>query len=270
MQLKYMHFNSSCSYAALAMLLSDKGIDTEDTEIAMEIGLPWMFEKEDDGYFLAGAMLQGAKWFDLFLNPRGLCLDEEIVEKDRFAEHLRSNGACMLGIKLSGSNGKHAVVFSGYDGKFHFLNPKHEKSEQPAELIMTIEELLASADEYTMIGALHEHDSEKTDLSALFENSVRVLRENFAEIEEFANNIHSAEEYAEARDRLFRALLVDGVSMLELVNENELAAGFRKIQQDYLCFMGGTKRWPMKGAISTDDLKELVERYAALCEKNKP
>ena len=58
--------------------------------------------------------------------------------------------------------------------------------------------------------------------------------------------------------------------MLELVNENELAAGFRKIQQDYLCFMGGAKRWPMKGAISIDDLKELVERYAVLCEKNKP
>ncbi len=65
MQPKYMHFNSSCSYTALAMLLSDKGIDTEDTDIALEIGLPWMFDREE-GYYLAGPMLQGAKWFDLF------------------------------------------------------------------------------------------------------------------------------------------------------------------------------------------------------------
>ena len=65
-----MHFNSSCSYTALAMLLSGKGVDTEDTAIALEIGLPWLFAKEE-GYFLAGAMLQGAKWFDHFLNPRG-------------------------------------------------------------------------------------------------------------------------------------------------------------------------------------------------------
>jgi hypothetical protein len=47
------------------MLLSDKGIDTEDTDIALEIGLPWMFDREE-GYYLAGPMLQGAKWFDLF------------------------------------------------------------------------------------------------------------------------------------------------------------------------------------------------------------
>ena len=269
MQPKYMNFNSSCSYTALAMLLSDKGIDTEDTEIALEIGLPWMFEKED-GYFLAGAMLQGAKWFDLFLNPRGLCLAEEVVEKDRLAEYLRSGGACMLGIKLPGNSGKHAVVFSGYDGKYHFLNPKHEKTEQPAELTMTEEELLTSVAEYIMVGTLREHVPEKPDMCGLFANSIKVLRENCAEIEEFAGNIHTDEEYSEARDRLFRALLVDGISMLELVNEFELATAFRRIQQNYLSFMGGARRWPLKGAISIDDLKELVEKYIALCEKNRP
>ena len=34
--MKYMHFNSSCSYTALAMLLEEKGISTEDTDIALE------------------------------------------------------------------------------------------------------------------------------------------------------------------------------------------------------------------------------------------
>lgn len=269
MQSKYMHFNSSCSYTALAMLLSEKGIDTEDEKIALEISLPWMFEK-DDGYFLSGAMLQGAKWFDLYLNPRGFCIDEEIVERDRLAEYLRSNGTCMLGLIIPGNNGKHAVVFSGYDGKYHFLNPRRERSDQPAELIMTEEELLDSADEYIMVGTLREHAVEKPDLSGLFENSVKVLRENCAEIEEFANVVHSEEEYREARDRLFRALLVDGISMLELVNENNLVIGFGRIQQNYLSFMGGTKMRPLKGTISIDDLKDLVEKYIILCEKNKP
>ena len=266
MQPKYMHFNSSCSYTALAMLLEEKGIDTEDTDIALEIGLPWMFDKED-GYYLAGPMLQGAKWFDLFLTPRGLCLDEEIVERDRLAGYLRSNGTCMLGIKFSGNNGKHAVVFTGYDGKYHFLNPTTEKKLQPVELAMTEAELLDSADELTMVGTLREHAAEKPDLSALFENSVKMMRENCAEITEFANDAHSEEEHNEARDRLFRAFLVDGISMLELVNEYDLAIGFRRIQQNYLCFMGGHKRLPLKASISTDDLKELVERYISLCEK---
>ena len=41
--MKYMHFNSSCSYTALAILLEDKGIETEDVDISIEIGLPWIF-----------------------------------------------------------------------------------------------------------------------------------------------------------------------------------------------------------------------------------
>ena len=261
-----MHFNSSCSYAALAMLLDEKGIDTEDTDIALEIGLPWMFDRED-GYYLAGPMLQGAKWFDLFLNPRGLCLVEEPVERDRLAGYLRSNGTCMLGIRLPNHDGKHAVVFNGYDGKFHFLNPTVERRGQPVELVMSEEELLDAADDFSTVGTLREHAAEKPDLSALFENSVKMMRDNCAEITEFANDSHSEEEHAEARDRLFRAFLVDGISMLELVNEYELAIGFRRIQQNYLCFMSGLKRWPLKASISTDDLKELVERYISLCEK---
>ena len=41
-----------------------KCIDTEDTEIALEIGIPWMFEKKE-GYFLAGAMLHGTQRWPL-------------------------------------------------------------------------------------------------------------------------------------------------------------------------------------------------------------
>ena len=60
MNYKYMHFNSSCSYAALAMLASEYGIDTEDVNIALEMGLPWLFDKEGD-YFLAGPNLQACR-----------------------------------------------------------------------------------------------------------------------------------------------------------------------------------------------------------------
>ena len=44
--MKYMHFNSSCSYTALAILLEDKGIETEDVDISIEIGLPWIFAEK--------------------------------------------------------------------------------------------------------------------------------------------------------------------------------------------------------------------------------
>ena len=61
--MKHMHFNASCSYAALAALMERKGVDTEDYKIALEIKLPWLFAKED-GAYISGPMLFRRKSFD--------------------------------------------------------------------------------------------------------------------------------------------------------------------------------------------------------------
>lgn len=55
--MKYMTFNSSCSYAGLANLLAFYDIDVGDREIALDMGLPYLFAKEQEKY-LAGPMLQ--------------------------------------------------------------------------------------------------------------------------------------------------------------------------------------------------------------------
>lgn len=95
---KYMHFNASCSYCALAEMLADLAIQTEDVQIAQEINLPWLFSKEGDTY-LSGPMLQGKRWFDLWLNPRGLAFSESVVSSEPlhrlFSSHsLRSCLGC--------------------------------------------------------------------------------------------------------------------------------------------------------------------------------
>ena len=61
-------------------MLEMYGIDTNDRDIALKIKLPYMFDY-CDGSYLSGAMLQSADWFDLFLNPIGYSLTEEIVSK---------------------------------------------------------------------------------------------------------------------------------------------------------------------------------------------
>ena len=48
--MKYMTFNSSCAYAGLANMLEKKGIDVEDYEIALEMKLPFMVGRNEDGY----------------------------------------------------------------------------------------------------------------------------------------------------------------------------------------------------------------------------
>ena len=83
--MKYMHFLSSCSYAGLANLLEDVGIDTEDVSIAVSICLPWLLGREENkgkiGKYSAGAMLQGKEWFDLYLKPLGWRFAETRYEK---------------------------------------------------------------------------------------------------------------------------------------------------------------------------------------------
>ena len=43
--------------------------------------------------------------------------------------------------------GKHAAMFSGYDGRCHFMNPVHENSWERPELSVCEEDLLALADQ---------------------------------------------------------------------------------------------------------------------------
>lgn len=261
--MKYMHFNSSCSYTALAMLLEDRGIDTEDTEIVMEEGLPWIFAEQDD-CFCTGAMLQGKMWFDLYLNPRGLTMVEQFIEKAQLLEYLKAHRMSMLGLKLPGNNGKHAVVFTEYNGSYRFYNPVREGSKQNVEISLTEDELLQVADDSTAVGYLKEHKVITHPLNDLLKESISALHKNYNAIEEFSLSTHTENEYREAMDKLFRALLLDGITMLDLIGESELAQGFKGAQRDYMDFMRGSKTGRLADAISLDILKELVEKYALL------
>lgn len=79
--MKYMSFNSSCSYAGLANMLEYYGIETEDRQIALDMGLPFLFSKEENAYS-AGPMLQTAEWFHLYLKPRGFRMTETRLQRE--------------------------------------------------------------------------------------------------------------------------------------------------------------------------------------------
>lgn len=173
--MKYMHFKASCSYAALANLLEMQGYDTEDTIIALEMELPKLFSKED-GAFLSGPMLQGAKWFNLWLLPHGFTMMEASISKSSFCQELISGGPAMLGIRTP--YGKHAVVFTGYDGEFHFLNPTYKDSGEKTELLLDEGALLASVDSMAVVGCVQPALSQSVDLRPIKEESALILQEN--------------------------------------------------------------------------------------------
>ena len=261
--MKYMHFKASCSYAALANLLEGMGIETEDTKIALEMDLPWLFAK-DGNTFVSGPMLQSAEWFNLWLKPRGLIMTETEVQKDALCRILQSSGPLMLGIQTL--YGKHAVVFTKYDGAYQFVNPTHENSGEKTELVLTEKELLNRTDETMMLASIGRMKPEPVDLCPYFRRSVQIIRENVAEIERFASVTHGPDLFPSALNRLFRPLLLDGISMLTLAGETALAGRFTKLQGALMTFLRGDRSGRLSDVLSLPELSAAAEAYVRLIE----
>lgn len=262
--MKYMHFKASCSYTALADLLEQERINADDYNIALEIGLPWIFAKDGDDY-ITGPMLQGAKWFDLWLSPRGFTFREDTVETGALPEALKHSSPCMFGMQTP--YGKHAVVFTSYDGSFHLLNPTYENSGEATELVMSARELTAAAGGPVILGRLQRTAPRDVDLRAVWAASIPILRQNVAEISVFASAPHSPEAYTAALNRLFRPLLLDGITMLELVGEANLAEQFRSLQGELMAFLRTERGGPLSDTLSISTLHKLEKVYEQLITK---
>lgn len=261
--MKYMHFRASCAYTALAEMLKAKEIDTEDYQIALEMKLPWLFAKEEDS-FVSGTMLQGAKWFDLWLVPHGYTMIEKSIDREELCDYLQTHYPSMVGIKTP--YGKHAVVCKKYNQNFSFFNPTYENSNVPFELILTREKLISAVDEIAVVGELYATDTKVLDLSPLLRESISVVRENCAEIVKIASNPHNPDDYLPMMNKIFRPLLLDGISMLELAGKSELAQEFSAIQSQFLGFMRGNRMESMEKAISIKELLGLAEEYIKLIQ----
>ena len=262
--MKYMHFKASCSYAALAAIMELLGVDTEDYQIALEIKLPWLFSKED-GAYSSGPMLQGAKWFNLWLLPRGYRIIENQIAKEALCAYLCAHVPAMLGIHTP--YGKHAVVFTKYDGTYHFINPSHENSGERSELSFSEEELLATVDREITVGVVVPVEAEVRDLTPYLKTSISVIRENCAAMEAFAAEKHEPNDYFPVMNSLFRPLLLDGITMLELAGETALARDFTVLQQQLLSFMRGSREGILRETLSLDRLRRLTEQYVRLIEQ---
>lgn len=130
--MKYMTFNSSCSYAGVANMLESYGVNVEDRQIALDMELPYLFSCEN-GIYCSDPMLQTAKWFNLYLEPRGFIMTETMLLKEEVCAFLREVHIrpAMLGIAFS-PRGKHAVVYTGMEGDcYKFPNNKPQKSPAP-------------------------------------------------------------------------------------------------------------------------------------------
>ena len=171
---------------------------------------------------MAGAMLQSKEWFDLYLRPRGFSYIEKSIPRRSVTDVL--SPGLMLGIRLSPQS-KHAVVFTEKEkNKFIFLNNKWETSSESDMYIFSEEELLEKLSEDVIVGCLERDEIKKTNLYPFFNESLATWKQLREELLEFVSAFATPKEIQKSRDRLFRPLLVDGLAMMKLLKQRELAA----------------------------------------------
>ena len=265
---KYMTFNSSCSYAGLANMLLRYGVDTQDREIAMDMKLPFLFAYEE-GEYRAGPMLQGAQWFNLYLHPRGLEMREIEVPAQSMAAYLRRQRTAMLGIRGT-ENGKHAVVYIGNkQEKLLFLNNKWERTGTPTQLLLTEQALLSYLDDKVIIATLAHVPPCTEDIVSRMRHSITVLQQNAREICMLCQETMPVAVLRSRMDSLFRALLLDGITMMNLLGESDLVARLLPLQRGLL---NAVRNEPetcvsLGDYLSPDALTAAAQAYAARIQR---
>lgn len=266
--MKYMTFNSSCSYAGIANLLSFYGVDTEDRKIALEMGLPYLFDYAD-GCYLSGPMLQSEKWFNLYLRPIGFAITEKEVCKEHLCEHLRALQYAMLGIRVSERN-KHAVIFTGIkDDKFCMLNNKWAHADEPDELLLSEPELMQRVDETVMVGELSKTDCVPVKFEGLMEHSVSVLQALSRDITAFCSRERSVIDIRSSMNTLFRAILLDGITMLDLIGETQLLQKLKTVQGQLMNAVKENKPLMLDQCLDVSLLNAAIGEYIELIQKHK-
>ena len=263
--MKYMTFNSSCSYAGVANMLAQYGVDTDDRTIAHAMKLPYLFTKEDDTY-LSGPMLQSAAWFNLYLHPIGYNMLENRAEREQIPSTLLNTKTAMLGLRVSPQS-KHAVVYQGMDnGNYRFLNNKWQHTDEPEQLLLSEAELLSRLDDYVMVAALEHTPCKAVDFEPLLRQSIQTLDELKQDILSFCAQEQTPQAIMAAMNTLFRAILLDGITTLELCAEAALAEKLRIVQSEFMTAVKKNTTVILSEEVSVDLLVEAIEEYKRLIE----
>lgn len=267
--MKYMHFNSSCSYAGLANLLYLDGIDTEDFVIALAIDLAYLLVKDGASY-LAGTMLQSKEIFDIYLNPLGYELIEKNYDKDEVLKILEAaDKNYMLGVNIAQGN-KHAIIFKDHkDNRFRFINNKYEESDEPDEFVWTAEELKKRLDEKTFLAHLEKCDVKDVDMEEPLLKSIENLGALKEDIINFSKREISKNELRESMNTLFRAALLDLVTMFLLIEEDKLMKRTKKLQKEYInVIKKGKESLVLEKEMNISSLVDVLNEWESLMKKN--
>lgn len=270
-RIKYQNLNRSCSYSAIANLMLDFSIDTEDYEILKSIKIPYIFnylDKEDK--FIAGPMLQGKKWFDYYLISYGLEFKEIEVQKNKALECFNANpNRFMVGLNM-GNIGKHAVIFEGrQENNYQFLNIKREDSCEPDYYLFDSIELFNKLDDCFLVGWIEEtNKSIALNNKHELKKSVEHIKLYKKAVVDFCSENRNSIELADAKSNLFEAFFLDVFSMMKIINELNLVKKIECIRRDYINAMStNPEHLILSDYLKMDEFLKTIDYFQLLVEK---
>lgn len=203
-------------------------------------------------------MLQSAEWFNLYLHPIGFEMVEQKISSAQAAEYLRLQKTAMLGLRVD-DTGKHAVVYIGSQGD----------ALTPEQVTLTEAQLMSQLGETAVIATLRQTAPKVVDLHSRLENSITVICQNLAEIRDVCSHEESVGQLRTRMNTLFRPLLLDGITMLQLIEEKQLVDKFTMLQNGFLAALRQEPNQEIKLGeyFSIEELTAAAEDYIQLIRK---
>ncbi|MGL4800174.1 MAG: hypothetical protein ACRCWY_12385, partial [Cellulosilyticaceae bacterium] len=223
---------------------------------------PYVFQyDEEDATYVAGPLLQGKKWFDYYLEPRGMTFVEGVFDKGdvcRFLDETKMK--CMIGLHLGT---KHAVIYEGKEkGKYKFLNNKRELEEASDYYFFTKDELVEVLSEQNTIGYIERLESPKViDAKQEIFSSIQYIEKYQQELYTFCHKEQTTQALIDTRDKLFAAALLHIVSMMEMVGQKALAEELCEIRSQYMSALKQSRTLKLSEHMEYERLEKAIEGY---------
>ncbi len=267
-----MSFNRACSYTCLAYMIEDFALDYSDSDIVIEMKLAYLFFNDSkSNYYYSGAMLQGKKWFDLFLNRHHLDFRENIIQKEDIIKYIRdSSKKLMIGLNLD--LGKHAMVYCPtLTEVYRFMNPHYKDDGESDYIVYTEKQLLEKLDDEVSVGyVIYDTNIQGSDEHIYYESKY-YLGKYIADFVEFCETERTMDEINNRREGLFSPLLLTIIPLLELEEEKEIVSCLLILQKDYIRgIQTKTKKIRLSDYINLLLVNNCVRRLKVAIENNIP
>jgi len=253
-------------------MIEDYGLEYTDKDIALEMKLAYLFfiDSKNDEYF-SGAMLQGKKWFDLFLNRHSYeFIENKYNKSDAVCFIKKTMRKLMIGINLN--TGKHAMVYCPADTNlYRFFNPHYEKDKVADFFVYSEEELLRLLDEEVLIGYVSYNSNIKSAELDAYCHSGNFLDKYVVDIIGFCSDEHTRDEILEVKESLFAGLMLSPIPLLEFEKEEEIVKCLKKLQLDFVSALKQTSsKIKLANYINPLELNSCVRKLKDSIKNNTP